>query len=195
MELIEKQAVNIVGPDPCDVGGIAELKWVAEYADLHGILMAPHGTGDGLIGLAALVQVAATLPTNYIAFEYPTGQPDWWYDIVEGLPDPIVHQELHRRVGQAGHGRDAERGQGQKIPGAGGCRLFRLRYGDCRRMKMQVGKPCRTWAGLAGSLPASPVCYGILTSSMPRVAGQSTKGRWRATTSQRSLTVPWSSTM
>ena len=22
--------------------------------------------------------------------EYPTGQPEWWYDIVEGLPDPIV---------------------------------------------------------------------------------------------------------
>jgi L-alanine-DL-glutamate epimerase-like enolase superfamily enzyme len=89
-ELIEKHAVNIVGPDPCDVGGIAELKWVAEYADLHGILMAPHGTGDGLIGLAALVQMAATLPTNYIAFEYPIGKPSWWYDIVEGLPDPIV---------------------------------------------------------------------------------------------------------
>lgn len=89
-ELFEKQAINIVGPDPVDVGGIAELKWVAEYADLHGILMAPHGTGDGLIGLAALVQVAATLPQNYIAFEYPVGRPDWWYDIVEGLPDPIV---------------------------------------------------------------------------------------------------------
>jgi L-alanine-DL-glutamate epimerase-like enolase superfamily enzyme len=89
-ELIETQAVRVVGPDPCDVGGIAELKWVAEYADLHGILMAPHGTGDGLLGLAALVQVAATLPENYIAFEYPTGRPDWWYEIVEGLPDPIV---------------------------------------------------------------------------------------------------------
>jgi L-alanine-DL-glutamate epimerase-like enolase superfamily enzyme len=89
-ELIESHAVNIVGPDPCDVGGIAELKWVAEYADLHGILMAPHGTGDGLLGLAALVQVSATLPPNYIAFEYPVGQPAWWYDIVEGLPDPIV---------------------------------------------------------------------------------------------------------
>jgi L-alanine-DL-glutamate epimerase-like enolase superfamily enzyme len=63
---------------------------VAEYADLHGILMAPHGTGDGLLGLAALVQVAATLPHNYIAFEYPTGLPEWWSDIVEGLPDPIV---------------------------------------------------------------------------------------------------------
>ena len=89
-ELIETHAVNIIGPDPCDIGGIAELKWVAEYADLHGILMAPHGTGDGLLGLAALVQVSATLPDNYIAFEYPTGNPDWWYDIVEGLPDPIV---------------------------------------------------------------------------------------------------------
>ena len=89
-DLIEKHAVNIIGPDPCDVGGLAELKWVAEYADLHGILIAPHGVLDGLIGLAALVQVSATLPQNYIAFEYPVGRPEWWYDIVEGLPDPIV---------------------------------------------------------------------------------------------------------
>ena len=89
-DLFEKQAINVVGPDPLDVGGIAELKWIAEYADLHGILMAPHGTGDGLIGLAALVQMSATLPRNYIAFEYPIGKPEWWYDIIEGLPDPIV---------------------------------------------------------------------------------------------------------
>ena len=93
-DLIEQKAVNIIGPDPCDIGGIAELKWVAEYADLHGILIAPHGTGDGLLGLGALVQVAATLPQNYIAFEYPTGRPNWWYDIVEGLPDPIVTDSL-----------------------------------------------------------------------------------------------------
>ena len=89
-DLIERQAVRIIGPDPCDIGGLAELKWVAEYADLHGILIAPHGTGNGLIGLAALVQVSATLPPNYIAFEYPTGSTGWWYDIVEGLPNPIV---------------------------------------------------------------------------------------------------------
>jgi L-alanine-DL-glutamate epimerase-like enolase superfamily enzyme len=89
-DLIEKQAVNVIGPDPEDVGGIAELKWIAEYADLHGILVAPHGIFDGLIGLAAHVQMAATLPQNYIAFEYPVGQPEWWYEIVDGLPDPIV---------------------------------------------------------------------------------------------------------
>jgi len=93
-ELIETHAVNIVGPDPADVGGIAELKWIAEYADLHGILMAPHGILDGLIGLAALVQVCATMPDNYIAFEYPVGKPAWWYDIVDGLPNPIVKDSL-----------------------------------------------------------------------------------------------------
>ncbi len=89
-ELIEKQAVNVVGPDPADVGGIAEMKWIAEYADLHGILIAPHGIFDGLIGLAAHIQAGAAMPQNYIAFEYPVAQPEWWYEIVDGLPDPIV---------------------------------------------------------------------------------------------------------
>ena len=96
-DLIEKQAINVVGPDPADVGGIAELKWIAEYADLHGIMMAPHGVFDGLIGLAALVQVTAAMPHNLIAFEYPYGNPSWWYDIVKGLPDPIV-QDGHITV-------------------------------------------------------------------------------------------------
>src|SRR5579859_1653314 len=90
MGLIEGHAVNILGPDPADVGGLAELKWIAEYADLHGLLIAPHGVFDGLIGLAALVHLCATLPQNYIAFEYPVARPAWWYDIIVGLPTPIV---------------------------------------------------------------------------------------------------------
>ncbi len=93
-ELIETKAVRVIGPDPEDIGGIAEMKWVAEYADLHGIQMAPHGIFDGLIGLAAQVQSGAAMPENYIAFEYSIGNPKWWYDIVEGLPDPIVKKGL-----------------------------------------------------------------------------------------------------
>ncbi len=89
-ELIEKHAVRIIGPDPADVGGIAELKWIAEYADLHGVLIALHGVFDGLIGIAALVHAAAVMPDNYIAFEYPVANPAWWYDIIDGLPNPIV---------------------------------------------------------------------------------------------------------
>ena len=64
--------MRVVGPDPADIGGIAELKWVAEHAYMHSIMMAPHGTANGLLGLGALINVCATLPANYIAFEYPT---------------------------------------------------------------------------------------------------------------------------
>ena len=45
--LIEQHAVRVVRPDPCDVGGIAELKWVAEYADMHGILMPRTASSTG----------------------------------------------------------------------------------------------------------------------------------------------------
>ncbi len=89
-DLIETNAVSVIGPDPLDVGGIAELKWIAEFADLHGVQIAPHGVADGLIGIAAHVHLAATLPRNYIALEYPAGKPEWWYDIIDGLPAPIV---------------------------------------------------------------------------------------------------------
>ena len=90
VELVEQRAVRVVGPDPADVGGLAELKWIAEFADLHGVLIAPHGVFDGLLGLAALTQVCATMPDNFLAFEYPVARPSWWYDIVEGLPAPIL---------------------------------------------------------------------------------------------------------
>ncbi|WP_172292835.1 mandelate racemase/muconate lactonizing enzyme family protein [Pseudoruegeria sp. HB172150] len=83
--LIESHAVNVIGPDPCDVGGLAEIKWVAEHADLHGIAIAPHGTANGILGLAALIQVCAVLPDNFIAFEYPARFEPFWYDITEGF--------------------------------------------------------------------------------------------------------------
>lgn len=30
------------------------------------------------------------MPENYIAFEYPMINPQWWFEITEGLPNPIV---------------------------------------------------------------------------------------------------------
>lgn len=92
--LIETKAVDVVGPDPCDVGGIAELKWIAEYADLHGIAMAPHGTANGIFGLAALIQVCSTLPDNLIAFEYPARFEPFWYEITEGFDGMPVRDGL-----------------------------------------------------------------------------------------------------
>ncbi len=92
--LIESHAVNVVGPDPCDVGGIAELKWIAEYADLHGIAIAPHGTANGIFGLAALIQVCSALPDNLIAFEYPARFEPFWYEITEGFDGMPVRDGL-----------------------------------------------------------------------------------------------------
>ncbi len=108
-DLIEKQAVNIVGPDPEDVGGIAEMKWIdddvpAAAPNIHGIaqIPRPHGIFDGLIAdgrhgwsrppqtMFSAGSFRPAYAANYIAFEYPLGQPDWWYDIIEGLPNPIV---------------------------------------------------------------------------------------------------------
>jgi L-alanine-DL-glutamate epimerase-like enolase superfamily enzyme len=89
-ELIESNAVHVIGPDPLDVGGFAELKWIAEFADLHGIQIAPHGVFNGVLGMAAMVQVGATLPDNLIAFEYCKPPNEWWPDIVDGMPDQLV---------------------------------------------------------------------------------------------------------
>jgi L-alanine-DL-glutamate epimerase-like enolase superfamily enzyme len=92
--LIDGHAVDVIGPDPCDVGGIAELKWIAEYADLYGISIAPHGTANGIFGLASLIQVCATLPDNLIAFEYPARFEPFWYDITEGFAGMPVKNGL-----------------------------------------------------------------------------------------------------
>ena len=52
------------------------------------------------VSLTALIQVTATLPDNYIAFELPDGKPEWWWDIIVGLPDPLV-VDSHIQVGDA----------------------------------------------------------------------------------------------
>ena len=51
---------------------------MAEYADLHGILIAPHGIFDGLIGLAALIDVGKIPhPGRGANFADPVNGPVW----------------------------------------------------------------------------------------------------------------------
>jgi L-alanine-DL-glutamate epimerase-like enolase superfamily enzyme len=72
------------------MGGIAEMKWVSEFADLYSIQFAPHGTFDGLIEwqhrLWQEQQCRKTISRSNTAIANPA----WWYDIVSGLPDPVV---------------------------------------------------------------------------------------------------------
>lgn len=78
----------------------------AEYADLHSIMTAPHGTANGLLGLGALIHVCATLPRSFIAFEYTTVDPDWWYDIADGLLQTIVRDGFVDVIERPGMGVD-----------------------------------------------------------------------------------------
>ena len=79
--------------------------------------MVPHGMFDGLVGLADRIQVSATFPEDFIAFEYPVGRPACWNDIIEGLPNPIVKDGLmvlrpcpkgHGGLGPPRSGRDVQ---------------------------------------------------------------------------------------
>jgi L-alanine-DL-glutamate epimerase-like enolase superfamily enzyme len=86
--LIEKQAVDIIGPDPCDVGGLAETSFIARFAEMYQVLIAPHSGLNGPIFLNATIHLAASLPLNFIALECPFApNKAWWNgELVKGMP-------------------------------------------------------------------------------------------------------------
>ena len=82
--------MRVIGPDPCDVGGIAELKWIAEFADLHGVMMAPHGPATGCWGWPRWCRCARRCRTTSSRSNTRAAIRRGGIDIVDGLPDPIV---------------------------------------------------------------------------------------------------------
>jgi L-alanine-DL-glutamate epimerase-like enolase superfamily enzyme len=87
--LIENRAVRIVSPDIRDCGGIAELKFIAELANLYGVLIAPHEFGLPITFMAN-VHSAAAMPRNFIAFEHHRSDDPWWEDFVKGVKKPLI---------------------------------------------------------------------------------------------------------
>jgi L-alanine-DL-glutamate epimerase-like enolase superfamily enzyme len=87
--LIDLHAVDIVAPDICDVGGLAETKWIAEFADLYNVLAAPHSLGLPIVFMAN-VHAAAAMPKNFIAFEFHMADVPWWEELVKGIEKPLV---------------------------------------------------------------------------------------------------------
>lgn len=66
-EVIEKQAVAYLQPDPSHVGGITELKKVANMAEVHYMHILPH-CAIGPVAFSAALQVDAAVP-NFLAQE------------------------------------------------------------------------------------------------------------------------------
>ncbi|MBN1933757.1 MAG: galactonate dehydratase [Anaerolineae bacterium] len=64
-EVLEKQAVSLIQPDVSHVGGISELKRVANMAEVYYIHLMPH-CAIGPVALAAALQVDAAIPNFLI---------------------------------------------------------------------------------------------------------------------------------
>lgn len=86
-ELIEKQAVSVVQPDICHVGGIFEGRKIAALAEMYYMSIAPHNP-LGAISLASCLQLDACTP-NFLVQEHP-GNPDKSDLGVGYLKDPFV---------------------------------------------------------------------------------------------------------
>ena len=67
--MFEKQAADIINPDICNVGGILELKEIAAMAEPYFVAVSPHNYNSTTIGLAATLQLCATIP-NFLITEY-----------------------------------------------------------------------------------------------------------------------------
>lgn len=90
LNLISKRAIRVIAPDIMDVGGLAETKWIAEYADLYGILIAPHCNGMG-ISFMCNVHAAAAMPKNLVAFEWHRADDPLWADYIR-VDTPLIHE-------------------------------------------------------------------------------------------------------
>lgn len=72
-QLIEKQAVSVIQPDLCHMGGIFEARKLAAMAETYYMTVAPHNP-LGPVSLAACLQLDACIP-NFLVQEHP-GNPD-----------------------------------------------------------------------------------------------------------------------
>ena len=68
-ELIEKQAVSVIQPDICHVGGIFEGRKLAAMSEMYYGTVAPHNP-LGPISLASCLQLDTCIP-NFLAQEHP----------------------------------------------------------------------------------------------------------------------------
>lgn len=79
-EMIKRHAIRIVAPDMAVVGGINEIRKVAQMAADEDIPIAPHNICSP-IGTMAAVHACSTM-TNFVGLEFHTVGLPWWQDCV-----------------------------------------------------------------------------------------------------------------
>lgn len=94
-ELIEKQAVSIIQPDICHVGGIYEGRKLAAMIEMYYGSVAPHNP-LGPVSLASCIQLDACIP-NFLVQEHP-GNPDKSDLGVGYIKEPFVIEDGYIKV-------------------------------------------------------------------------------------------------
>jgi L-alanine-DL-glutamate epimerase-like enolase superfamily enzyme len=99
-ELIERQACSIVAPDIPKMGGLLEARTVAAWADLYGMLVAPHNVCSP-IGTVAAAHLCAAI-SNFLVLEFHALDVPWWDEIV--LERPVIRNGFITLSDAPGHG-------------------------------------------------------------------------------------------
>jgi galactonate dehydratase len=68
-QVFAHRAADILNPDVCNCGGILALKEIAAMAEPWHVTVSPHNYNSTTVGLAATLQVAASIP-NFLITEY-----------------------------------------------------------------------------------------------------------------------------
>jgi L-alanine-DL-glutamate epimerase-like enolase superfamily enzyme len=88
MDLFEKKAIAICHPDLASSGGLLETKKIGDLAMEHGISMAMHMAGSPITLFASIHCAAAT--ENFLVMEHHNVDDEWYDDLCDGVPKPIV---------------------------------------------------------------------------------------------------------
>ena len=82
LEMLQRQATDIIMPDLAKAGGIMEGKRIAEIADAFYVPIAPHNVSSPL-GMMAACHVCASVP-NFLLLEFHGRDIPWWEDLCDG---------------------------------------------------------------------------------------------------------------
>src|ERR1700746_2349770 len=92
-DLLERRALDIAQPDVARAGGMTEIRRIAALTSAHGVRLAPHAWGSGVL-FAASIHVAMAAPNCHILEVTQGYMPMMWELFNEPFdirPDGMVH--------------------------------------------------------------------------------------------------------
>ncbi len=93
LELLERRSLDIAQPDVARAGGLTEIRRIAALTSAHGVRLAPHAWGSGVL-FAASIHVAMSSPNCHILEVTQGYMPMMWELFNEPFdirPDGTVH--------------------------------------------------------------------------------------------------------